>query len=407
VNLKKILKNRDSYTIFGFNRAVTYIALFFIMFSNPLFSKILIDIDQKCIWVNRESIIDTARIDTIISFAEKNNIDKIFLQIRGRGDALYESQIVPRYEALDSLFDPLNYVIERTRENSIEVHAWFNTYILWSNSMPPKDLSHFYYTCPECLATDLNGKNDKDIKLNQNHSLAWEGIYLAPTHPNVNSYLLSVIDELLKTYQLDGIHLDYIRYQDIFYGYNSEGINNFEDIYQFNPKDINRGLISTRFGYTEAEVDSLTNLWDSYKLDNITQFVRSIKYLIINDGLNVELSAAVKPNIIESKYRWSQDWISWIKEDIVDFVVIMNYEENINKFNLNNTLITNRLSNNELSKVYVGVSTYNQSVQDASDKILLSRLNGFENFSIFNYDLQKDTTNWYQPMMKLLNFNID
>ena len=110
---------------------------------------------------------------------------------------------------------------------------------------------------------------------------------------------------------------------------------------------------------------------------------------------------------IESKYRWSQDWISWIKEDIVDFVVIMNYEENINKFNLNNTLITNRLSNDELSKVYVGVSTYNQSVQDASDKILLSRLNGFENFSIFNYDVQKDTTNWYQPMMKLLNFNID
>ena len=70
-------------------------------------------------------------------------------------------------------------------------------------------------------------------------------------------------------------------------------------------------------------------------------------------------------------------------------------------------MITNRLSNDELSKVYVGVSTYNQSVQDASDKILLSRLNGFENFSIFNYDVQKDTTNWYQPMMKLLNFNID
>ena len=74
---------------------------------------------------------------------------------------------------------------------------------------------------------------------------------------------------------------------------------------------------------------------------------------------------------------------------------------------MNNTLITNRFSNEELSKVYVGISTFNQSIEQATDKILLSRLNGFENFSIFNYDINKDTTNWYQPMSKLLNFNIE
>ena len=45
---------------------------------------------------------------------KKNSINKIFFQVRGRGDALYESQIVPRYEKLDTLFDPLNYVLRKT-----------------------------------------------------------------------------------------------------------------------------------------------------------------------------------------------------------------------------------------------------------------------------------------------------
>ena len=40
---------------------------------------------------------------------------------------------------------------------------------------------------------------------------------------------------------------------------------------------------------------------------------------------NIMLSAAVKPNPNEAKNRWSQDWISWINNNILDFVIPMNY----------------------------------------------------------------------------------
>ena len=82
--------------------------------------------------------------------------------------------------------------------------------------------------------------------------------------------MLLVIDELLKTYDIDGLHLDYVRFQDIFYGYNFDGINSFISKYNFNPKDLDRGIISTRFGFKEHQVDSLQNIWDNYKLDSIT-----------------------------------------------------------------------------------------------------------------------------------------
>ena len=49
---------------------------------------------------------------------------------------------------------------------------------------------------------------------------------------------------------------------------------------------------------------------------------------IIGKG-NIILSAAVKPNLVDAKYRWFQEWDKWIDEGIIDFVVPMNYYKEI------------------------------------------------------------------------------
>ena len=49
------------------NRALQFIALFFIM-QNLIFSNILSNINDKYIWVNKESLVDSAKIDSVISF---------------------------------------------------------------------------------------------------------------------------------------------------------------------------------------------------------------------------------------------------------------------------------------------------------------------------------------------------
>ena len=56
----------------------------------------------------------------------------------------------------------------------------------------------------ECLESDVNRKSDKLIKLNNIHSLEWEGIFLSPNHPKVNNHLLNVFKEILNQYNLDG-----------------------------------------------------------------------------------------------------------------------------------------------------------------------------------------------------------
>ena len=378
---------------------------FFLLFSFSYNSTLFQKISTSSLWIKAESILDTASVDSIITFSLENDIDKLFYQVRSRGDALYSSQLVSRYEKLDSLFDPLDYVIKQTSNMDIEIHAWFNSYILWSSEKVPSDSTHLYYNCNDCFAVDLNGKSDKSIMENKFHSSNWEGVFLSPLNPKVNDYLLDVLLELVNNYEIDGIHLDYIRYQDNFYGYNKYGIQEFENIFSINPIDIKRGIISTRFGYEQSYVDSMKNNWDQFKMDKITEFIRSIKYSIINDSLDLQLSAAVKPDILEAKFRWYQDWTSWIDEELLDFCVVMNYYTDFNKFNSINRIISTEIKNKK--RVNIGISVFNQSQNSISNKIMYSRLNGYDNFTLFPYDLNKDTTNWYKPVYKTLNFYIE
>ena len=143
-----------------------FILLSLNLFPNTLLPKIV----DNSLWVKSTSILDSSSVDSVFNFAVKNNINKLFYQVRYRGDALYNSNLVPKHEKLDSLFDPLNYILQKTDSTDIEIHAWFNTYILWSSDKKPIDGNHLYFNCDQCFEVDLNGKSDISIPLHQIHS---------------------------------------------------------------------------------------------------------------------------------------------------------------------------------------------------------------------------------------------
>ena len=380
----------------------------FVLYLNFNFAQLIPNVQSSSLWVVKEDMIDTSKINSIFNFAEKNNIDKLFIEVFTDGEALYNSKLVPQYIKSDSVFfDPLNYFIKKAFNYNIEIHASINAYLLWSQSVSPSDTSHYYYNCNDCFEKDFNGKSDGNINFLDYQSKKWEGIFISPIHPDVNPFLFSVVSDLIENYSIDGIHFNYIRYQDSFFGYNSSGIKNFFNIHDFNPKDLHRGLISPRFGYTKVEVDSLNLLWDNYRVNKITELVRSVKYKIITDTLDIQLSASVKPNYNESRNRWYQDWMAWIDENIIDFVIIENFD-NGNEFLFNNRSIANNVNHSTLeNKIYVGLSSSLHNLDKLPNQILFSRLLGYKNFNVFSYEIEKDTMNLYAPIYNVLNFNLD
>ena len=378
------------------NRAIKYSALFFFLLQFSFAQ--LSDLDTRCLWIVRESMYNEKMINSALVYAYQSGYNIVFIQVRGRGYAFYNSEIVPKHPKIATEFDPLDYAVTLGHALGIEVHAWMNSYILWSSKTPPENPEHLYHTQKGWTEANIHGKMDSQIKLSEPQSPQWEGVYLSPTHPEVNPYLLSVYSEIINSYNIDGIHLDYIRFQDEVYGYNKSGMAVFENIYDINPRDIVRGIISPRFGWSQEFVDSMYVAWDKFRRDAVTELVRNIYHEVHKPGHNIKLSAAVKPNIVDAKYRWYQEWDQWVQKGIIDFVVPMNYFKEIRDFNNSVQIMKSNLAQDELEMVVIGVSTYNQDAQSAADKILLARLNGFKGVSIFSWDSHKNNLDWFQPI---------
>jgi len=264
---------------------------------------------------------------------------------------------------------------------NIKVHAWINTYLIWSAPKPPDDKSHIYYSNPEWLEKDKN--ETLDIGLIIKGEIKGEGLFLSPNHPSVNMYILKVIKELVKNYpKIHGIHFDYIRFQDNNYGFNKIGLVNFEEKFKFDPKDIIKNYYNENSNIISA--DSLYNLWINYSCGNITNLLIAVKQHLILINSDIIISAAVKPNPIEAKNRWYQDWNKWIRDDILDFAIPMNYTTDNSIFITNLKKIKSITSSND--KIIIGIALYNQDENKIAQKIILSKYSGYNKICLFSYN---------------------
>ena len=85
-------------------------------FSSNIDSKI----EFRAIWVLRSSLVNKDEIDKVLEFAKNNNFNHIFLQVRGRGDAFYNSSFVPKSNLIKpNNFDPLSYALDKSKKLNI------------------------------------------------------------------------------------------------------------------------------------------------------------------------------------------------------------------------------------------------------------------------------------------------
>ena len=86
------------------SRAHQFIALFFFLIQ-IVFAQ-LSDLDTRCLWVVRQSMYNEKSISDALVYAYQTGYDIVFLQVRGRGYAFYDSNIVPKHPNIDpTLFD--------------------------------------------------------------------------------------------------------------------------------------------------------------------------------------------------------------------------------------------------------------------------------------------------------------
>ena len=359
-------------------------------------------LDFRALWIVRHSVTSKGEIDRALQFAKQHNFGHVFVQVRGRADALYNSQIVVRSPLIaDSKFDPLEYAIQKGHELGLTVHAWINVLLAWSAKRPPEDREHLFVAFPEWTDRSLLGSTTAtgDLMRLEDSSIQ---TYISPSHPGVRNHLRRIVDELLSLYDLDGIHLDYIRYSDSDFGYNMSARIGFEQLHGVDPLRLVNQNGNGYGHFSQKKRKTLLLAWGDYRRDAVTDLVRSFNELILKKRPDVILSAAVKPNPGDARSRYYQAWDQWLEEGLIDYAVPMNYAIELKDFAREIENIHNVVPQKYWSGIIMGVAAYNQDAEATRDKIKFSRVTGLTGVAVFSYDAHKAEPILFAPIGKEL-----
>ena len=157
-----------------------------------------------------------SQLINLLDQLQSTGINAVFFQVRSQCDAMYSSQLEPWSADLTGLqgrapspaYDPLEFMIAACRQRGIEVHAWFNPFRAVSNfnNISSFAANHIARTKPEWLLAQGSLR------------------ILDPGIPQVRDYVISVFMDVLRRYDVDGIHFD-----DYFYPYPPSSGSPFND----------------------------------------------------------------------------------------------------------------------------------------------------------------------------------
>lgn len=239
-----------------------------------------------------------AELRDIMDRLQAANINTILLQTRVRGTVIYPSDIEPWDGALtgtigrDPGYDPLRFAIDEAHRRGMELHAWVVT------------IPCFKVAVARQMGTKSVLKTHPTLC--RRHG---DTYYLDPGVPGTADYLVRICHEIAERYDVDGIHLDYIRYP--------EGATSFADAQTFK-----------RY----ASKGQAKNVW---RKDNITRIVRSLYTDIhtLKPWVRVSSSPVGKYADLArySSRGWNardavhQDAEGWMREGIHDILFPMMY----------------------------------------------------------------------------------
>src|ERR1700730_8493170 len=248
-------------------------------------------------------------IDRVIDVAVQSHANALFVEVRRRGDSWYLDSKEPLTE-VDGVgepdasgqwtLDPFAYLIKQAHAQAIQVHAFVLIGAVFRGdplTALPKDPKHVFlqhvwdtannrpYTGPQQWATRSIPPNTRGSSYaGQRHGDDW---YIDLGHPDAATYTIDVLLHLIHEYDIDGIHLDRVRYAGApvargggtNIGYNAVSVARFKARY------------GDQAGYdANGYPRSNDPLWNQWRRDQVTQFVRRL-YLH---------ATAMKPTIVVS-----------------------------------------------------------------------------------------------------------
>jgi len=337
------------------------------------------------------------RVALLLEDAQALGVTDLFVQVYRGGRAWYPSTLADA-EPYAGVFrqggqDALSILVKRAHQAGLRVHAWVNVLSLARNRTAPilRDLGR------EAALVDQKGRSILDYPDYEPPApdrdwlrLGTPAIWLDPAAPGVRERLVATFAELLQGHpELDGLHLDYIRYAaalpfapgsrfgvGLGFGYGQASRARFQ---------AETGL-QAPFGRSLANA----NAWDAWRRGQLTALVTAIAARArgVHPGLLV--SAAVVADRERAYLVDLQDWPGWLDGGQLDFAVPMLYTRDPRRLRYSVDALAG-LARNRAIWVGLGAWLFQEKPSDAVAQLRRVTVEPQLGSALFSWDALRDT----------------
>ncbi len=319
--------------------------------ANPLDTSIIPE--ARAVWLNADALpVSKSEASILMEKYAKAHINIIFPEVICRGYSVYISRFIGRDPRFVGKPDPLALLIPEAHKRGIEVHPWVWVF----RAGYTKDRGWILNNHPDWLELDKYGD---DLSANG-------GLWISPAVPEARQFLIDVFSELVRKYQVDGLHLDYIRYESQSptpYGYNKVSQESFSKIYNKNASQLSR--------LSPDWID-----WQLYREELVNTFVHAVSLRVRYLKPDLKLSVAVAPDITFARMTLLQNWRHWVNNRWVDFITPMAYFSDNDKLRNAAKLTLSTVDNKIPVAIGLGLHLMKPKPQTVAEQIDISRVEG-------------------------------
>lgn len=347
--------------------------------------------ETRALWVSRFDLPaqpNPAAIQTIVDKAAYAHLNTILFQVRGQADALYHSSLEPwsSYAGAgfgqDPGWDPLAEMVLRAHAQGLEVHAWINAYPAWRGKTPPAEVQprpmyhEFNSLYGDWWVQWRQATPPVPMTLNDNYLCA------CPAHPAVVERIVAVARELVERYPLDGLHFDYIRYDDRMYSYDPASL----------------------IAYANAAANTPGLTYADWQRAHVTALLQRVRDEALPLRARARLSTSAWP-VYKDRWNWFngydgysaryQDSQGWAANAVVSAIMPMMYGPSFTNYrDRYETMARDFVSGARPGAVFMGISGEYTSFAEIAWRIDTARAAGARGQALFSYSLFDQRGYW-------------
>jgi uncharacterized lipoprotein YddW (UPF0748 family) len=295
--------------------------------------------EVRAIWLDRGTIVRAGSyegLEAIFDRMAAAGINTVFVETINAGYPIYPSRVAPQQNPMTRHWDPLAAAVDLGKAHGMQVHAWIWTFAAGNQvhnrllNLPTSYLGPILNAHPDWAGYDTRGNI---VPLGQSKP------FLDPANPEVRSYLMRMLQEIVTHYDVDGIQLDYIRYpfQDPSanrtYGYGFAARRQFQRLTGVDPLTLSPTVNPQLPPADQQRQRYLWDQWTSFRIQQVSSFVSEVSTQLKRQKPDLVVSVAVFAKSRQDRLqKIQQDWETWAEQGTVDWVVLMSYAQDTNRF---------------------------------------------------------------------------